>query len=386
MMPRYIDANTLISDSRICGNCKDRELCDGNTAFCPGATARRAINNTPTVEIEPDKDWTSIKERLPENDGKYLVWCMGEWDICEFDVESQTFGYTYDDYDEMYSHLVCWDDSINKNVTHWQPLPKPPKGKFDNGKMLIINPGTNFIYHGIEFVALELEQMRLFAVSAEIVATKPFHDIDCKHSNNWAKSSLRKWLNSDFLFERLCKNDLILQTSDLISDDGDNDYGKCEDYVTLLSCDQYRKYKKLMPKYDDWVWTITPWTCNPSLAYNPCTICTLGALNYSSAYIAAGIAPACTFNLNHLELHQQAHSDLPELVSTDPQFEQKAEDNSVINLAKVADCDEFKCSKCGIQLSGWTRVEEEDKDVSHFEYEFKYCPECGRRIAMDGGD
>jgi hypothetical protein len=61
-------------------------------------------------------------------------------------------------------------------------------------------------------------------------------------------------------------------------------------------------------------------------------------------------------------------------------------ENTVINLAKIADCDEFKCSKCGIQLSGWTRVEEEDNDVSHFEYEFKYCPECGRRIAVGGGD
>ena len=53
MMPRYIDANALISDSRICGNCKDHELCDGNIAFCPSAAARRAINDAPTVDAEP---------------------------------------------------------------------------------------------------------------------------------------------------------------------------------------------------------------------------------------------------------------------------------------------------------------------------------------------
>lgn len=51
-MPRCIDADALISDSRICGNCKDYELCDGNIAFCPNASARRAINNAPTVETE----------------------------------------------------------------------------------------------------------------------------------------------------------------------------------------------------------------------------------------------------------------------------------------------------------------------------------------------
>jgi len=253
-------------------------------------------------------------------------------------------------------------------------------------EILIITPGTHFIYHGIEFVALELEQMELFAASAEIVATKPFHDKNCECCNNWAKSSLRKWLNGDFMSERLCKNDLLPQTSDLISDDGDDDYGKCEDYVTLLSCDQYRKYKKLMPKYDDWVWTITPWTCNPSIAVDPRTIYTSGALYNYVAIGARGVAPACTFNLNHLELRRQAHSDLPELVSTDPQFEQKAKDDTVTNLAEIADYDEFKCSKCGIRLSGWARVEidEEDGDISHFEYEFKYCPECGRRIRYDG--
>ena len=52
-MPRYIDANALISDSKICGSCKDRELCGGNIAFCPNASARRAINNAPTADVKP---------------------------------------------------------------------------------------------------------------------------------------------------------------------------------------------------------------------------------------------------------------------------------------------------------------------------------------------
>lgn len=52
-MSRYIDADVLISDSRICGNCKDYELCDGNIAFCPNASARRAINDAPTTDVKP---------------------------------------------------------------------------------------------------------------------------------------------------------------------------------------------------------------------------------------------------------------------------------------------------------------------------------------------
>lgn len=77
-------------------------------------------------EAEPVDRWISVKDRLPENDGKYMVWYKGECEKCEFDTDSQTFGYTYDDYDEMYSHLVCWDDGIHKDVTHWRLLPEPP--------------------------------------------------------------------------------------------------------------------------------------------------------------------------------------------------------------------------------------------------------------------
>lgn len=76
---------------------------------------------------KPVNGWISVKDRVPENDGKYMVLYKGELDICEFDTDSQTFGYTYDDYDEMYSHLVCWDDCMDKYVTHWMPLPELPK-------------------------------------------------------------------------------------------------------------------------------------------------------------------------------------------------------------------------------------------------------------------
>ena len=88
---------------------------------------KEKIKQMPTVETEPDDNWISVEDRLPEDDGKYMVWYKGEWDICEFNVDSQTFGYTYDEYDEMYSHLVCWDDSMNKDVTHWQHLPRRPE-------------------------------------------------------------------------------------------------------------------------------------------------------------------------------------------------------------------------------------------------------------------
>ena len=81
------------------------------------------------VNAETQGEWISVKDRLPEDDGKYMICCKYDFEICEFDAESQTFGYTYDEYDEMYSRLVCWDDYINKKVTHWMPLPQKPESE-----------------------------------------------------------------------------------------------------------------------------------------------------------------------------------------------------------------------------------------------------------------
>lgn len=56
------------------------------------------------------------------------------------------------------------------------------------------------------------------------------------------------------------------------------------------------------------------------------------------------------------------------------------------NIGAVHPVDEFKCSVCGITLEGWSRVvtDEDDGELYYYEYEFKYCPNCGAK--MKGGD
>lgn len=50
------------------------------------------------------------------------------------------------------------------------------------------------------------------------------------------------------------------------------------------------------------------------------------------------------------------------------------------NLAKVSDT--FICEKCGIWLEDCVKCvyDEDAEDTIHYEYEFKFCPECGRRV------
>lgn len=162
-----------------------------------------------------------------------------------------------------------------------------------------LNPGEHFIYNGVEFVCLDiLEDGNIFAMTAKPYDEIPFDTDNC---NDWRKSSLRRVLNNDFL-DLLDRKHLVKQTSDLIADAGDRAYGTCEDYVTILSCDQYRKYRDIVPLFEERMWTLTPWSCNAGFAYYVRLVYPTGNVGNYYAISSFGVAPACVFSSKNLKL------------------------------------------------------------------------------------
>ena len=171
---------------------------------------------------------------------------------------------------------------------------------FSNDKL---NIGEHFI-NGIEFICLDIIDGNYLAMTAKPWAEFPF---DTNNHNDWRKSSLRRVLNNDFL-ELLDKKHLVKQTSDLIADNGDKAYGTSEDYVTILSCDQYRKYRDIVPLFEEWMWTLTPWSCiSDNGGSNGRFVITTGNIDYGTAHYSYGVAPVCIFSSKHLKLCRQAH-------------------------------------------------------------------------------
>jgi hypothetical protein len=182
---------------------------------------------------------------------------------------------------------------------------------FENEKLMV---GEHFTYEGIEWICLDIIDGNYLAITAQVWQELPF-DVD--DHNNWKESSLRRVLNDEFL-GKLNKKHLVKQTSDLIADNGDKRYGSCEDYVTILSCDQYRKYRDLVPCYIEWMWTLTPWSCLSGYGSLVRRVSSIGNINDNSAYNSYGVAPACIFSSKHLKLCRQAH-----LVEIDESAEDK---------------------------------------------------------------
>ena len=119
-----------------------------------------------------------------------------------------------------------------------------------------------------------------------------FDDDGC---NNYAKSSLRKKLLNELL-PVLGEDNLIPHEVDLIADNGDDRYGKITDRLFILSCDEYRKYRKHVPLLSVWMWTCTPWYISDSRGSNGVRgVDTGGGLRNDFVSNSSGVVPACVF-------------------------------------------------------------------------------------------
>ena len=127
-----------------------------------------------------------------------------------------------------------------------------------------------------------------------------------KTSSDWKKSSLREYLNGEFL-EKLSdavgKENIISFERDLFSLDGQTEYGSCEDKVSLLTVDEYRKYRSMIPNTDDsWWWLITPWStpCN-DYEKNVTVVSPSGLVNGYYCNLNRGVRPFCIFSSSIFE-------------------------------------------------------------------------------------
>ena len=118
--------------------------------------------------------------------------------------------------------------------------------------------GDTFELIGIEWKILDIVDGTYKCLAGKLENRMLFDS----NSNNWATSDLREYLNGDFyqkLIEVVGADNVVHMERDLLSLDGQTEYGKCEDNVSLLTFDEYRKYRALIPNTGDYYWwLLTP--------------------------------------------------------------------------------------------------------------------------------
>lgn len=119
-------------------------------------------------------------------------------------------------------------------------------------------------------------------------------------NNDWRTSDLRKNLNVEFLKKiesEIGSDNLIEFERNLLSLDGQTEYGTCDDKVSLLTVDEYRKYRKLLPNTGDWFWLISPWStpCN-GFKNSVAVVAPSGDFGRYDCYDSNGVRPFCIFS------------------------------------------------------------------------------------------
>jgi hypothetical protein len=126
------------------------------------------------------------------------------------------------------------------------------------------------------------------------------------NSNNWENSGLRGYLNGEF-FEKIAaeigSKNIISFERNLLSLDGQTEYGKCEDKVSLLTVDEYRKYRNLIPNTKDyWWWLVSPWStpCN-DYKRAVAVVSSVGFISDNDCGSFSGVRPVCIFSSSIFE-------------------------------------------------------------------------------------
>ena len=164
------------------------------------------------------------------------------------------------------------------------------------GKLAELAEGSRFTYGGVEWVVLEHRTGNTLCLAADVLEVRAF---DKKNKNNFANSTIREYLNGEFL-EKLIGAGADAEAFadmevDLISEDGLKEYGKDNVKIGLISCDQYRKFRDFIPDTSDWWWTCTPYSVeSKGYAVSVRSVYADGTLDDSNAYFRHnGVRPLC---------------------------------------------------------------------------------------------
>ena len=91
------------------------------------AMAISVLKQQQEQESKPLNEWISVKDKLPEKDGNYIVTACDEGCSAGEGIWHSTVVVVA----ECYKGSWTWYDeySLEGIVTHWMPLPNPPKGE-----------------------------------------------------------------------------------------------------------------------------------------------------------------------------------------------------------------------------------------------------------------
>lgn len=161
-----------------------------------------------------------------------------------------------------------------------------------------LNPGDRFGYGMKSAIVLDkMDDGILCMVVDEIYQC----EFDKDNNNDFASSTLKTKLNTSYLEQWINEganiDDFVEMEVDLTADDGLDDYGTCTTYLAPRTCDQHRKYRKLIPNNNHWEWTATPYSIESKGENLPARIVSSDGIVYECNTSCASVSVRPLFKL-----------------------------------------------------------------------------------------
>lgn len=155
--------------------------------------------------------------------------------------------------------------------------------------------GNQFELAGLKWKIIDVLDLGCMCLAEKSESTRFDPDI-----NDWRISELRQHLNSDLLEKienEIGEENVIGFERNLLSVDGQKEYEKCKDKVSMLALDEYRKYRSLIPNEEYYWWLLTPWS-TPCNEYYKWTAVVLpsGNIRGNVCNSSLGVRPVCIFS------------------------------------------------------------------------------------------
>lgn len=155
--------------------------------------------------------------------------------------------------------------------------------------------GNQFELVGLKWKILDVLDLGCMCLAEKSESMRFDPDI-----NDWRTSELRQCLNNDFLRKlekEIGEENIIEFERDLLSVDGQKEYGKCKDKVSMLTLDEYKKYRSLIPNEEYYWWLLTPWSTPHNGYYKwMAVVLPSGCFYDGSCDGCHGVRPVCIFS------------------------------------------------------------------------------------------
>lgn len=171
------------------------------------------------------------------------------------------------------------------------------------GKIGQFGAESRITYGGMKWVVLDARPNMSLCIAENVLKGENgevrYMAFDTDNKNDFAASSVRAFLNGDFLEELAAagadKEAFVPIVLDLTSDDGLDDYGTDSAKIGLITDQMYRAFRKIIPKASEDYWTCTPFSTERN-GYKSFVryVYTSGALGNINAYGGYwGVRPLC---------------------------------------------------------------------------------------------